>query len=170
MQQIAHEPVEIGRVRAVKHHLEIVAFLPVTLVAELFLDQLVELGARQWIGHAHADVVGPRLVDQPARRQDVVEVLAEITELQEEPDANSLVAQHAGARAMFSPTRRALVHGVEDLLAAAFGADPDFTATGLTQRRGHARAHEVGAQLDGEGHAAPGRRRARRRTRAPSRP
>ena len=55
---------------------------------------------------------------------------------------------------MFSRTRRALVHGVEDLLAAALGADPDFTAAGLAQRLGHARAHQVGAQLDREGHAA----------------
>ena len=63
-----------------------------------------------------------------------------------------------------SPSRRrardvlayacALVHGVEDLLAAAFGADPGFPAARIAQRLGHARGDEIGAQLDGEGHAA----------------
>ena len=59
--------------------------------------------------------------------------------------------------------RRALVHGIEDALAAALGADPGLRAAGLAQRLRHRLAGDVGADLDGERHlgvvllAAPAR-------------
>src|SRR6185503_3265083 len=49
---------------------------------------------------------------------------------------------------------RTLVHGIENFLAAALGADPRLAATRGAQRFGHARTHEIGTRLDGERHAA----------------
>jgi len=89
VQQIAQQPVEVRLVRPGEHHFEVIALLPVTLAAELLLDHLVELRARQRVGHADAHVVRPRFAHQSPRRQDVVEFFTEISELQEEAHAHA---------------------------------------------------------------------------------
>ena len=132
---------------------EVVALVPVALLAELALHRVEELRARQRVRDADADVVGPRALQQVARRENVVELLAEIAEHQEEADADAFRAERA-ARLHDVVDAGALVHGVENLLAAALGADPDLAAAGVAKRRGHARAHQVRAQLNRERHAS----------------
>src|SRR6202011_4861434 len=51
VQQVSDRAVEVGRVGTLEHHLQIIAVLPMSLHSELRLDQLVELRARQGIGH-----------------------------------------------------------------------------------------------------------------------
>src|SRR5688572_29983045 len=57
VQEIAQLPIKVRRVSSGEHHFQIVAFAPVTLVAELFFDLLVELRARQRVGDTDADVI-----------------------------------------------------------------------------------------------------------------
>ena len=57
VQQVSHRPVEL---RVFKHHVQIVALLPMGLAASCAFDQLVEFRARQRIGNADADLVRPR--------------------------------------------------------------------------------------------------------------
>src|ERR1700674_1282216 len=44
VQQVPDRTIEIGCIRALKHHFQIVALLPMRLAAELRLDQIVEFG------------------------------------------------------------------------------------------------------------------------------
>src|SRR6185436_4786537 len=153
VQQVADGAVELRAIGAGEHHLEIAALLPVPILAELRLHGLVKLGAGKRIGNAHTDVIGARLLDEPARGEYVLEFFTEIPELQEIAHADAGSAQQA-ARFADLGDACALVHGIEDLLAAALGSDPYLAAAGGLERLGHARAHEIGAQLDGERHAA----------------
>ena len=67
-------------------------------VQELPLHLLVELGARQRIGDADADVIRARRLQQFARGEDVRQLLIEVAELDEEADADALRPAAARAR------------------------------------------------------------------------
>src|SRR5262249_47628521 len=147
MQEIAHRAVEVRAVRAVEHHREVTAVLPVALARELVLHELVELRAGQRIGDADADVIGTRGLEQLARGEDVGELLVQVAELDEDPHADALRPK-ALACAEDLPDRGALVHGVENALTAALRADPGLGASGLAQCLRHGLAGEVRADLN----------------------
>ena len=97
VQHLAQLAVEGGLVGALEHHRQVVAVRPVGLVAELGLHHRVEPGAGQRIADADADVVRQVLAHQPHGRQDVVEGLAGVAELEEEAGADAGRAQAARA-------------------------------------------------------------------------
>src|SRR5687767_13779702 len=108
VQQVADRSIEVGSIGTGEHHVEVDALLPVTLLAELLLDGLVEFRAGQWIGDTDADIVGARLLVQAPGGEDVVELLAQVPELQKEADPDPGVTQQA-ARMDILAYPRALV-------------------------------------------------------------
>ena len=63
MQQVSDGAVEVRRIGSLKHHLQVVAILPTSLSAELFLHQLVELRARQRVRHTDSHIIGAGIVE-----------------------------------------------------------------------------------------------------------
>src|SRR5580698_2261628 len=126
------------------------------LALQLIFDEIVKFRAWKRIRNADPYVVGPRALQKLTRGEDVFEFLAEIAQLNEETDANVFRGQ-ASARKRNVFDRRALVHRVEDFLAAAFSADPHFPAIRNLQGTRHGAADEIGARLDRERHGASGR-------------
>src|SRR3984957_20261374 len=153
VKQIANDAVEIRSVGALKHHLQVVALLPVSLRLELLLHEIVELRARQRIRDADADVIGAGTLEKPAGRENAFQLLSQVAELDEEPDANALLSK-ARARARNVLDSCALVHRIEDFLAAALATNPTLAASGALQFPCHGTADEVGARLNREGYGA----------------
>src|SRR5882672_4068190 len=147
--EISYGTIEVGCVGALKHHFQVIALLPMRLLAQLRLDQIVEFGAGQGIRDADADLVRPSGVEQVARRKDILELFIHIAQLNEESDANTHGPEPI-ARDPDLGYRGALVHRIQHPLAAALGADPCFPASGIAQRLGHAFADQVRARLYGE--------------------
>src|SRR5438552_3584017 len=85
VQEIAYGAVELGGVRPLKHHLQVVALLPVRLAAQLLLYDLMEFRARKRIGDTYPHILRAGVVQQPAGGKHVHELLAEIAELDEKP-------------------------------------------------------------------------------------
>src|SRR5579883_30655 len=137
MQEVPDGPIKLRGVGTGEHHHEVAAFLPVSLILEPCLDEVVERSAGKRIRDADSDIVRPRKLDESPRGQHVLELFAGITELDEESDADAGAAQSL-ARRMDLRHGRALVHGVEHPLAAALGAEPRLAAARLAQRSGHA--------------------------------
>src|SRR3569833_1349985 len=125
--EIADGAIELGCKGALEHHREIVAVLPVRFSDQLFLDQLIEARPGQRIRDTDADIVRSRQLQQGAGRQDVRELLVQITQLDEKPNANTGSLETL-------PTRHdlrdgsALVHGIQLPLAAALRAQPRLPA------------------------------------------
>src|SRR5580704_7491279 len=119
------------------------------LALQLIFDEIVKFRAWKRIRNADPYVIRPGAFQQLTRGEDVFEFLAEIAQLNEETDANVFRGQ-APARERNVFDRRALVHRVEDFLAAAFSADPHFPAIRVLQGARHGAADEIGARLDRE--------------------
>src|SRR5207248_6560578 len=106
--------------------------LPVAFATELVLNGGVEAGAGQGVRHGHADVVRSAIAHHLEGALDVLAGFARIAELQEEADLDAGRVQPAG-RLIDVVDLRALLHCVQDLLRAGFGANPDPLCTGPTQ-------------------------------------
>ena len=125
--------VELGCERPLVEHGQITGILPVLLGAQLALDPIVEGRAGQRIAHRHADVVGLAIAHHLQGLLDVRARLAGIAELQEKGHLNAGGVQ-APAGLVDLLDGRAFLHGVQDLLRAGLGADPDDLAAGPPQR------------------------------------
>src|SRR5580692_4792784 len=137
-----------------KHHVQIAAFLPMSLAAELRFDQFVEFRTRQGIGNAHADLIRPSGLEQVARRENIRQFLAQVAQLNEKSDADARGSESVTGSENLAD-RRPLVHGIQYALAAALGSDPSLKATRALQCLRHAHADQVRASLDREPYAPP---------------
>src|ERR1700722_6755596 len=130
-----------------KHHVQIAAFLPMRLAAELRLDQFMEFRAGKRIGDAHPDLIRSSGLEQVARRENIRQLLAQVAQLNEESDADTCCLESApGSKDLAD--RRPLVHGIQHALTAALCSDPSLKATRALECLCHALADQVCASLD----------------------
>src|SRR5512135_1404182 len=126
------DAVERSGIRATIEHGQVLRVLPILFVAQLKLDALEETRSRQGVRNRNTDVIRHAVANHLQRAANVSPVLARVTKLQEETDLDVLVAEGAGGCIDVS-YRVALLHGIQDLLGARLGAEPDGPAAGACQ-------------------------------------
>ena len=138
------------------HEIEIVALGPVGLVHQLRGHLVVERRPRERVGDRDPDLIGHEIEDHPDGLVDVLPGLAEIAELEEEGDPDTVALEQSGGLVDLLDGDT-LVHGVDDVLRTGFGADPGGLETGAGEIGGHPVAeHRVDPRLDGETEVEPG--------------
>ena len=93
----------------------------------------MELGARQRVGNGHADVVRQGAFHHADGLLHLLGCFAQVAELEEVPHADAVGLQPPGGLLDLGHGG-ALVHGVQDGLAAALGAHPHLLQPALGQR------------------------------------
>src|SRR5258706_10383050 len=143
MNQTVKGPIELGDVRSLMHHREVVGIDPVLFCTELPPHALVKPRSGQRIGDRYPDIIGTAGSNHLKRTLDVLERLARITELEKEAHLDVLVVQPSACIPDLVGSD-ALLHRIEDSLRARFRPDPHRAASGRLERSGDGASHAVG--------------------------